>query len=233
MDEIRERAPTPGVDQAASRGRMVVELKPGRNTTLPVVPIVANVGSIRRLGKIGLTQVLGRADKTVSPEARGNGFGVRSRLRRQKPVCGETGEEGSEGMKMSRAWGRSAALALLLLGMGLPRASGQAPTIEESGIMLKGASLSTPGSMSSLLGPMPGSSGITFGMQPGRDDMILGKVGLGAPRVPTSITTPGGVYQGPQRSGGITVPKPVRVHRPCGMAPWSCPRKKIKGRRTD
>jgi outer membrane protein, heavy metal efflux system len=65
--------------------------------------------------------------------------------------------------------------------------------------------------MSSLLGPMPGSSGITFGMQPGRDDMLLGKVGLGAPRVPTSITTPGGVYQGPRRAEGIRAPKPAPV----------------------
>jgi cobalt-zinc-cadmium efflux system outer membrane protein len=69
--------------------------------------------------------------------------------------------------------------------------------------------LSTPGSMSSLLGPMPGSSGMTFGMQPGRDDMILaGRAGLGAPRAPTSITTPGGVYQGPPQREGIAVPPP-------------------------
>ncbi len=38
----------------------------------------------------------------------------------------------------------------------------------------------TPGSMDSLLGPMPGSSGITFGMQPGRDDMMLGRIGTSA-----------------------------------------------------
>ena len=79
----------------------------------------------------------------------------------------------------------------------------------------RGIGLSTPGSMSSLLGPMPGSSGMTFGMQPGRDDMILGRVGLGAPRVPTSITTPGGVYQGPRRTRGnrgaaaVPVPPPL------------------------
>src|ERR1700735_1888732 len=106
----------------------------------------------------------------------------------------------------SRSYPRILAFGFVLLAAGLPRARGQAPTLEESGIMLKGASLSTPGSMSSLLGPMPGSSGITFGMQPGRDDMLLGKVGLGAPRVPTSITTPGGVYQGPRRAEGIRAP---------------------------
>jgi outer membrane protein, heavy metal efflux system len=68
--------------------------------------------------------------------------------------------------------------------------------------------------MSSLLGPMPGSSGMTFGMQPGRDDMILGRAGLGAPRVPTSITTPGGVYQGPPQREGIAVPPPLPVPPP-------------------
>ena len=69
--------------------------------------------------------------------------------------------------------------------------------------------------MSSLLGPMPGSSGMTFGMQPGRDDMILsGRAGLGAPRAPTSITTPGGVYQGPPRREGTVVPPPLPVPAP-------------------
>ena len=37
---------------------------------------------------------------------------------------------------------------------------------------------------------------MTFGTQPGRDDLILGRAGLGAPRVPTSITTPGGGLSG-------------------------------------
>ena len=95
---------------------------------------------------------------------------------------------------------------LLLLGQRI--ASAQAPTIE-TGIITRNPGLSTPGSMSSLLGPMPGSSGMTFGMQPGRDDMILGRAGLGAPRVPTAITTPGGVYQGPRQTQGIAVPQPL------------------------
>ena len=138
---------------------------------------------------------------------------------------GRTGkrDEGSEGMS-SHSYGRIVALGLVLLAAASPRARGQAPTIEENGILLKGLSLSTPGSMSSLLGPMPGSSGITFGMQPGRDDMILGKIGLGAPRVPTSITMPGGVYQGPQRAQGITAPKPIPVPPPMRYGTMELPK---------
>ncbi len=131
---------------------------------------------------------------------------------------------------LSGSYRRSVALGLAVLALGLPRASGQAPTIEESGIMLKGASLSTPGSMSSLLGPMPGSSGITFGMQPGRDDMILGgRAGLGTPRVPTSITTPGGIYQGPQRARGITAPKPAPIPPPLRYGTMELPTEEDQG----
>ncbi len=100
---------------------------------------------------------------------------------------------------------------LVLFVMAHRQVSAQAPTIETASIFGKNIGLSTPGSMSSLLGTMPGSSGITFGMQPGRDDMILGRAGLGAPRVPTSITTPGGVYQGPPQRQGIVAPQPMPV----------------------
>ncbi len=125
---------------------------------------------------------------------------------------------------------RGMALVFVLLVVGLPRAMGQAPTIEESGVLLKGAGgLPTPGTMTSLLGPMPGSSGITFGMQPGRDDMILGRVGLGAPRVPTSITTPGGVYQGPPRSQGIAAPQPVPIPPPLRYGSMELPVREDEG----
>ncbi len=52
-----------------------------------------------------------------------------------------------------------------------------------------------------------------MGMQPGRDDMILGRIGVSSPRVPTSVTTPGGVYQGPPRRG-VAAPEPIPVPRP-------------------
>ena len=143
----------------------------------------------------------------------------------------ESAKKGDEGLEaMSNRWCvRGLALGFVLFAVGLPRACGQAPTLEQSGIMLKGVGLSTPGSMSSLLGAMPGSSGITFGMQPGRDDMILGKVGLGAPRVPTSITTPGGVYQGPRRAEGITAPKPVPVPQPLRYGTMELPDREDEG----
>jgi cobalt-zinc-cadmium efflux system outer membrane protein len=89
----------------------------------------------------------------------------------------------------------------------------QAPTIEETGILTTGVREGNPGSMDSLLGPMPGSSGIAFGMQPGRDDLILGRAGTSGPRVPTTITTPGGVYEGPPQSQGATAPLALPVPR--------------------
>jgi outer membrane protein, heavy metal efflux system len=137
-------------------------------------------------------------------------------------------DEGWEGM-LSRSYRRGVVLGFVLLAAWHPRAGAQAPTIEENGILLKGLSLSTPGSMSSLLGPMPGSSGITFGMQPGRDDMILGKIGLGAPRVPISITTPGGVYQGPPRSQGIAAPRPIPVPPPLRYGTMELPKEEDQG----
>jgi cobalt-zinc-cadmium efflux system outer membrane protein len=88
-------------------------------------------------------------------------------------------------------------------------ARAQAPTIEQVGIV-GGAGVGNvrPGSMQSLLGPMPGSAGGLQGTQPGRDDMILGRIGTAFPRVPTSVTTPGGVYQGPPAGRGAAAPQP-------------------------
>jgi outer membrane protein, heavy metal efflux system len=43
--------------------------------------------------------------------------------------------------------------------------------------------------------------------------MLLGRIGTGVPRVPTSVTTPGGVYQGPPVSRGVTAPQPLPVPR--------------------
>ena len=71
-----------------------------------------------------------------------------------------------------------------------------------------------PGRLNSLLGMLPGSSGVTFGTQPGRDDLLLGRIGTAAPRVPTSITTPGGTYQGPSQPGRSPPTQPIPVPRP-------------------
>ncbi|MGO9913436.1 MAG: TolC family protein [Isosphaeraceae bacterium] len=106
--------------------------------------------------------------------------------------------------------------ALLWAAILLSRpACAQAPTLEQQGVVAGSAiANSRPGSMDSLLGPMPGSGGGVRGMQPGRDDMLLGRIGTSMPRVPTAVTTPGGVYQGPPVSRGVTAPQPIPVPRP-------------------
>src|SRR5262249_13824289 len=97
------------------------------------------------------------------------------------------------------------AVAILLSRNGLA----QAPTIEETGLVTTGLT-ATPGSTRSLLAPRPGA-GASLGMQPGRDEMLLGRAGPSAPRVPTSVTMPGGTYQGPSPTRGVTAPPPLAV----------------------
>jgi cobalt-zinc-cadmium efflux system outer membrane protein len=123
-------------------------------------------------------------------------------------------EEGRQAMA-SRYQGWGTFWVLLLIAIGLSRsACAQAPTIEQQAVVTGSAvANSQPGSMNSLLGPMPGSAGGVRGMQPGRDDMLLGRIGTGVPRVPTAVTTPGGVYQGPPVSRGVTAPQPTPVPR--------------------
>jgi cobalt-zinc-cadmium efflux system outer membrane protein len=43
--------------------------------------------------------------------------------------------------------------------------------------------------------------------------MLLGRLGTGVPRVPTSVTTPGGVYQGPPAGRGVAAPQPSPLPR--------------------
>jgi outer membrane protein, heavy metal efflux system len=107
------------------------------------------------------------------------------------------------------------ACAGLLATSGLPRpCRAQAPTIEQTGMVTPGGMTTRPGSLDSLLGMMPGSSNVTFGAQPGRDDMLLGRIGTGVPRVPTSITMPGGTYQGPRTNRVIAPLQPIPVPPP-------------------
>jgi outer membrane protein, heavy metal efflux system len=110
-------------------------------------------------------------------------------------------------MRIGR-WRKTPILAMLAT-LWLPAVSwAQAPTIEQQGIVGGSTSTARPGSMDSLLGPTPGA-GVSMGMQPGRDDMLMGRVGTAAPRVPTSITTPGGIYQGPPQSRAATGLQPL------------------------
>jgi outer membrane protein, heavy metal efflux system len=107
------------------------------------------------------------------------------------------------------------ACACLFVVMALPYPSrAQGPTIEESALIPQTGITTLPGSLNSLLGMLPGSSGVTFGAQPGRDDLLLGRIGSSAPRVPTAITMPGGTYQGP-RTNPVTAPtQPLPAARP-------------------
>jgi cobalt-zinc-cadmium efflux system outer membrane protein len=58
---------------------------------------------------------------------------------------------------------------------------------------------------------MPGTTGGKLGIQPGGDELFFGRLGPSAPRVPTSISTPGGVYQGPPQAQGVVAPQPLRA----------------------
>ncbi len=117
-----------------------------------------------------------------------------------------------------RRFGWVLACVGVLVVSGLPRpCRAQGPTIEETGIMQQGGITTTPGSLNSLLGMMPGSSGVTFGTQPGRDDLLLGRIGTAAPRVPTSITMPGGTYQGPQARQAVTATQPHSRAAPAAL----------------
>ncbi len=87
-------------------------------------------------------------------------------------------------------------LWLLLLGMmiGLParRVAAQAPTIGTE-LPQPGGAAGTPGSANSLFGPVPGSGGGSFASPVvGGGQILGGRPGAATPRVPTSISTPGG-----------------------------------------
>ncbi|MGP0069486.1 MAG: TolC family protein [Isosphaeraceae bacterium] len=110
-------------------------------------------------------------------------------------------------------------LLLILAGLAVAMGPGepawaQAPVIEQSGQISSGISAAAPGSNQSLLGAMPGASGTLPGIQPGRDELLLGRPGPSVPRVPTAVTTPGGVYQGPRVGRGIVAPQPLPAARP-------------------
>src|SRR5262249_2169714 len=113
-----------------------------------------------------------------------------------------------------RRTGLMAAWACVLLAISLPGlVCAQAPTIETSGALPTAPTVAPPGSMQSLLGPMPGSTGGGTGLTPGRDEILLGRIGAAGPRGPTGIGTPGGEYQGPPPSRGVAAPQPLPAPR--------------------
>jgi cobalt-zinc-cadmium efflux system outer membrane protein len=94
------------------------------------------------------------------------------------------------------------------------RGLAQAPTLEGMGTFQAGAGAGTPGSSQSLLGPTPGVTGGRLGIQPGADEMFFGRLGPSTPKVPTSLSNPGGVYQGPRDAQRGAAPAPIPIPKP-------------------
>jgi cobalt-zinc-cadmium efflux system outer membrane protein len=125
--------------------------------------------------------------------------------------AGVAGRDGKAMANRGSGWVWALACVVMIAGLS-PASLAQAPTIEQTGQISSGIS-ATPGSVESLLGPKPGA-GANLGMQPGRDELLFGRLGVSAPRVPTSITMPGGVYQGPPPRRGIAAPEPLPTPKP-------------------
>lgn len=101
-------------------------------------------------------------------------------------------------MRAVRTCHRWAATALALACLSPGTARAQAPTLPTG-------SMGAPGSTRSTLGPLPGAGGNPFGLTPGTDAGFLGgRPGPSFPRVPSSISTPGGVPTA--RAVGIAMP---------------------------
>lgn len=67
----------------------------------------------------------------------------------------------------------------------------------------------TPGSMESRLGGRPGVEGSGLGIQPGRDEQLMGRIGTVAPRAPSEISQPD---QGPApKPRAIAAPEPLPI----------------------
>jgi outer membrane protein, heavy metal efflux system len=119
-------------------------------------------------------------------------------------------EQGRSSARLGGIPGRFSLLAAALAALSLaPPTKAQGPTIEGTGAFQGGATGKTPGTTQSLLGPTPGVSGGRLGIQPGGDELLLGRLGTSTPRVPTAISTPGGVYQGPRAARAQSAPQPL------------------------
>ena len=85
----------------------------------------------------------------------------------------------------------------------------QDPTVETLEEFVTPMGELTPGSMESRRGGRPGVEGSGLGIQPGRDEQLLGRIGTIAPRVPSSISQPD---QGPApRPRGVGAPEPLPI----------------------
>jgi outer membrane protein, heavy metal efflux system len=95
----------------------------------------------------------------------------------------------------------------IVVGAFARRAGAQAPTI---GTELPQGSQATPGSTNSMLGPIPGSGGGNF-LAPavGGGQILGGRPGTATPRVPTSISNPGGNALAPTSVPAIPTVQPL------------------------
>lgn len=98
------------------------------------------------------------------------------------------------------------ALAMAVLpGLGWA----QEPTIETLEEVVAPGSELTPGSLESRLGGRPGVEGSGLGIQPGRDEQLMGRIGTIAPRVPSEISQPDAGFT--PRPRGVSAPEPLPI----------------------
>lgn len=85
----------------------------------------------------------------------------------------------------------------------------QDPTIETLEEALRPMGELTPGSMESRMGRRPGVESSGLGIQPGRDEQLMGRIGTIAPRVPSEISQPdSGPAPAPR---GVAAPEPLPI----------------------
>lgn len=100
-------------------------------------------------------------------------------------------------------------LAALLVVLTPRVARPQGATIEAPAAVERAMGELTPGSTESRLGSRPGVDGSGLGIQPGRDEQLMGRIGTVAPRAPASISQPD---QGPApRPLGVSAPEALPI----------------------
>lgn len=100
-------------------------------------------------------------------------------------------------------------LVALAMAVSPGRGWAQDPTIETlEEVVAPGGEL-TPGSMESRLGGRPGVEGSGLGIQPGRDEQLMGRIGTIAPRVPSEISQPDAGFT--PRPRGVSAPEPLPI----------------------
>lgn len=101
--------------------------------------------------------------------------------------------------------------SLIALAMAVSPGAGwaQDPTIETLEEVTAPRGELTPGSMESRLGGRPGVEGSGLGIQPGRDEQLMGRIGTIAPRVPSEISQPNTGFAPTPR--GVSAPEPLPI----------------------